>query len=388
MLRILEVCTESAPAYALVFQRAQQLNQRYPQQLRIDMLCSQGREVQQMRAQGVTVRVATLYRSLNPYQLWRSLRNLQRVITHHHYDVIHLHFGVPSLVGRLLALFIRKPIWIYQSHGYSLSANTGRLSRFSYLALERLLKHTVRYVLFQSREDLALAMQYQLATEQQIVYLGNGIDTSVFVPPENSCLQSGGRLVFGMVARFEPIKNYQLLMDAIKYLRLKTTDFKVYMIGQGRQKDQIAAQIAGHELQELVEIHPYRQDMPTFYQQIDVGLLTSFGEGLPRALLEPMACGRPVICTDVKGSREAVLEGKTGFILPLGDPQRLADKMLWCIEHRQQLEQLGANARQHVVKHYSEQDVLERLAAVYLRCYQQRYGASRTTAGPEAGSQR
>ncbi|PIE36200.1 MAG: hypothetical protein CSA53_08140 [Gammaproteobacteria bacterium] len=128
--------------------------------------------------------------------------------------------------------------------------------------------------------------------------------------------------------------------------------------------------------------------MPTFYQQIDVGLLTSFGEGLPRALLEPMACGRPVICTNVKGSREAVLEGKTGFILPLGDPQRLADKMLWCIEHRQQLEQLGANARQHVVKHYSEQDVLERLAAVYLRCYQQRYGAGRTTASPEAGSQR
>ena len=370
MLRILEVCTESAPAYALVFRRAQLINEKYPHLLQADILCSDGKEVQQMRAQGMTVRVADLHRSLNPLQLTRSAINLLQIIRHHSYDVIHLHFGVPSLVGRILALFIRKPVWIYQSHGYSISANTGKLSQFVYLALERLLKYTVTYALFQSQEDIEIARNYKLLTENQICYLGNGIDTQRFSPAQARRQQaSNEQLIFGMVARFEPIKNYQLLMDAIKHLRLRSTDFKVYMIGQGAQKDRIAAQIAGHELQEQVEIHPYRQDMPAFYQQIDVGVLTSVGEGLPRALLEPMACGKPVLCTDVKGSSEAVIHGKTGFILPLGKPQQLAEQMHWCIKHREELAEMGAAARQHILNNNTEQAVLERLANIYFRCY-------------------
>lgn len=386
MLRILEVCTESAPAYALVFRRAQLINQMHPHLMQADILCSAGKEVRQMREQGITVRMTDLHRSLNPFRLLQSTYNLARIIKRYDYDVIHLHFGVPGLVGRILALLIRKPIWIYQNHGYSISANTRQPARLTYLAIERLLKHTVSFALLQSQEDMHIAAQYKLLTERQMIYIGNGIDTQRFAPAEAASplpqLRNKQKLVFGMVARFEPIKNYQLLIDAIKRLRLQTTDFKVHMIGQGEQKALIAAQVAAHELYDLVEIHDHRQDMPTFYRQIDVGMLTSFGEGLPRALLEPMACGKPVICTDVKGSREAVIDGKTGFILPLGQPQQLAAKMLWCIEYREQLHALGNSARQHVISHFSEQTVLERLSEIYLRCYQQCYATGKLETQP------
>jgi glycosyltransferase involved in cell wall biosynthesis len=378
MLRILEVCTESAPAYALVFRRAQLINKMHPHLLRADILCSEGREVQQMRAQGMTVRVADIHRSLNPYKLLQSANNLLRILNRHSYDVIHLHFGVPGLVGRFLAIFIRQLTWVYQSHGYSISANTSRSGRFIYLSIERLLRHTVTFALLQSQEDMAIAGKYNLLTARQMIYLGNGVDIKRFSPSGTALTEpDSNKLIFGMVARFEPIKNYQLLIDAIKYLRLQSTNFKVYMIGQGEQKQLISAQIAAHELHDLVEIHAYRQDMPAFYRQIDIGILTSFGEGLPRALLEPMACGRPVLCTDVKGSREAVIDGKTGFILPLGKPEQLAAKMHWCIENRDALPALGAAARRHVMDNFSEQAVIERLSDVYLRCYQRHYADSK-----------
>lgn len=372
MMRILEVCTESTPAYALVFQRAQLINSRHGHLMQTDILCGAGKEVRQMRDQGMHVEVADIHRSLNPVRLLQSTYNLLKVIRKHSYDVIHLHFGVPGLVGRLLALFLRRPVWIYQSHGYSLAANTGKLSRFCYLATERLFKHTAKYALFQSYEDIGIARRYRLLEEEQIIYLGNGIDTQRFSPaPDRTTPATNRKVVFGMVARFEPIKNYQLFIDAIKHLRLKTHRFKAYMIGEGHQKELIAAQIAAHELYELVEILPYRQDMPAFYQQIDVGVLTSFGEGLPRALLEPMACGKPVLCTDVKGSRETVIDGVTGYILPLGAPDKLADKMLWCIQHQDELPAMGLAARECVIHHYSEPQVMERLSALYVRCYQE-----------------
>ena len=370
MIRILEVCTASSPAYALVFARAQALNQQHAGQLQIDLLCSDGPEVDLMRNRGMQVLVTDLHRSLNPLRLLQSGLNLHRVLRRHDYDVVHLHFGVPSLVGRILALFMRRPVWIYQSHGYSIADNTSLPGKWAYLLVERLLKSTVHLALFQSREDMDLAYTYHLLDSQQMIYLGNGIDTDRF-SPGSAAAKTDGKTVFGMVARFEPIKNHRLLLDAIKHLRLQTPNFKVYLIGQGELQTEIAAHIAAHELEPWVEILPYSNDMPSFYQQIDVGVLTSFGGGLPRALLEPMACAKPVLCTDVKGSREAVLDRQTGFVLPLGNPKALAEKMRWLIENPAERERMGYAARTHVVRNFSAQQVLERLGKIYLACTDQ-----------------
>ena len=115
-MKLLEVCTVSSSAYALVFHRAQALNQRHAGKLQVDILCTSGKEVALMREQGMQVIETTLHRSLNPLQLLRSAWNLQRVLRG--YDAVHLHFGVPGLVGRFLALFNHDLVWIYQSHGY------------------------------------------------------------------------------------------------------------------------------------------------------------------------------------------------------------------------------------------------------------------------------
>ena len=114
--------------------------------------------------------------------------------------------------------------------------------------------------------------------------------------------------------------------------------------------------------------------MANFYQELDVGLLTSLGEGLPRALLEPMACAKPVICTDVKGSREAVKDQHTGFIVPLAAPQILAAKMQWLMEHPDERIHMGLAAREHVLANFTAQQVLERLANIYLACHTHRQG--------------
>lgn len=372
MLKILEVCTASSPAYALVFKRAQVLNERYPQQLKIDILCSDGKEVELMRQQGMRVVITDLHRSLKPWRLLESLLNLRKVLTQTDYEVVHLHFGVPSLIGRCLALFMRKPIWIYQSHGYSLSHNTSILGKYTYLAIERLLKWPVQLALFQSYEDMRLARRYRLLDEAQMVYLGNGIDTDYF--QAHTRLGQDHKTIFGMVARFEPIKNHQLLLDAVKHLRLLNPNFKVLLIGQGELQTELAAKIAAHQLQDWVEIRAYSTDMAAFYQELDVGLLTSLGEGLPRALLEPMACAKPVICTDVKGSREAVKDQQTGFIVPLAAPQILAAKMQWLMEHPHERTQMGLAAREHVLANFTAQQVLERLANIYLACHTHRQG--------------
>lgn len=362
-MKILEVCTVSSSAYALVFQRASVLNKSHAGQMQVDLLCADGPEVALMRKQGMQVIVETLHRSLNPLKLMRSAWDLRRAIRQGGYDAVHLHFGIPGLVGRFLALFDRKTVWIYQSHGYSIAENTGKLARWAYLLVERLLKHTVRYSLFQLRSDMELARQYKLLDESQMVYLGNGVDLKRFTP---EFIPTTRHTVFGMVARFEPIKNHALLLQAVEMLTRHTRDFRVRLIGQGPLKQSVQEQIRQQQLDDVIEIVGYSNDMPTFYRSIDVGMLTSFAEGIPRALIEPMASGKPVICTDVKGSREAIIPRKTGFKTPLDSPEMLAKQMLWFIRNPEKRAQMGKFARKHAVQNFSEERIIKTLAEVYL----------------------
>lgn len=371
-LKILEVCTVSSSAYALVFHRAQALNQRHAGQMRVDVLCSAGDEVALMQAQGMNVVVETMHRSLNPLQLLRSAWNLRRVIRQGGYDAVHLHFGVPGLVGRFLAFFDHKTVWIYQSHGYSIAENTSPLARKAYILIEKLLKKTVRYSLFQLLEDMALAREHHLLDAEQMIFLGNGIDMRRFVP-DFSARQNP--TTFGMVARFEPIKNHALLLDAVELLTKQTRDFRVKLIGQGHLKVDVQVSIEQKGLHDVVEIVEYSNDMPAFYQSIDVGVLTSFAEGIPRALIEPMASGKPVICTDVKGSREAIIDQVTGFKTPINSPQALADQMLWCIQHPEQRLAMGKAACEHAVKHFAETRILDVIGDIYLTCHTSPVGA-------------
>ncbi len=365
-MKILEVCTVSSSTYALVFKRVLALNQRYPQ-LQIDILCTDGPEVKLMREQGVKVVATPLYRSLNPYYLVLSMWNLYKALQQGKYEVVHLHFGIPGLVGRFLALFKRDIIWIYQSHGYNITEQHHYLTRRFYLLIEKLFKNTVRYSLFQLKEDITLAKQYRLLNETQIIYLGNGIDLNQFKISTTNQINS--ITTFGMVARFEPIKNHTLLIQAIEILAKTNLNFKVKLIGQGHLKSSIQTLIAQKQLDHLIEIVEYNNDMPSFYQSIDIGVLTSFAEGIPRALIEPMAAGKPVICTDVKGSRETVIPNKTGFKVPLGDALALAQTMQWFIEHPLERQCMGQAAQQYACQQFSEEKVLSILAQVYLQCF-------------------
>lgn len=366
-MKILEVCTVSSSAYALVFHRAHALNQRHAGTMQVDLLCTDGPEVALMREQGMNVVVETMHRSLNPLQLLRSTWNLRRAIREGGYDAVHLHFGVPGLVGRFLAFFDRKTVWIYQSHGYSIAENTGPLARKAFILIEKILKSTVRYSLFQLRGDMELAREYKLLDEEQMVFLGNGIDLTKFTP-NFPPISNTSPTVFGMVARFEPIKNHALLLDAAELLVKQTRDFKIKLIGQGHLKIDVLASILIKGLEDIVEVVEYSNDMPAFYQSIDVGMLTSFAEGIPRALIEPMASGKPIICTDVKGSREAIIDKETGFKTPLDSPETLAEHMLWFIQNPDKRLEMGKAARAHAEKHFSEERVLDILSKIYLAC--------------------
>ena len=81
--------------------------------------------------------------------------------------------------------------------------------------------------------------------------------------------------------------------------------------------------------------------MAAYYRQCSIYVLPSYREGTPRTVLEAMAMARPIITTDAPGCRETVIDGVSGFLVPVRDSNAVAEKMQWFIEHPEQIEKMG-----------------------------------------------
>jgi glycosyltransferase involved in cell wall biosynthesis len=114
-----------------------------------------------------------------------------------------------------------------------------------------------------------------------------------------------------------------------------------------------------------VQFLGYRYDIPQLTAAADVVVLASIKEGIPRALMQAMAVGVPVVATDVKGTREVVVDGQTGYLVPLGDDAAMADKLATVLASPGLRKEMGARAIVHVRRHFDEEAVTRRLVDVY-----------------------
>jgi glycosyltransferase involved in cell wall biosynthesis len=116
----------------------------------------------------------------------------------------------------------------------------------------------------------------------------------------------------------------------------------------------------------LVEWLGHVNDMPKLLSEIDVMVLPSYREGLPKALIEAAACGLPLITTDAPGCREVVsVNGVDGIAVPVRDPVALANAIRLLDDDRVLARKLGLAAREKALKEFDERIVIEKTLAVY-----------------------
>ncbi|MDC4339281.1 glycosyltransferase, partial [Acinetobacter baumannii] len=114
----------------------------------------------------------------------------------------------------------------------------------------------------------------------------------------------------------------------------------------------------------LFEYPGYVSDVKNWIVQSSVFVLPSYREGVPRSTQEAMAIGRPVITTDVPGCRETVIDGVNGFLVPKWDPQSLADRMCFFIEHPEQINIMGQESYKIALEKFDVNKVNEKLLKI------------------------
>jgi glycosyltransferase involved in cell wall biosynthesis len=170
--------------------------------------------------------------------------------------------------------------------------------------------------------------------------------------------------IVGIVGRLVPIKNHALFFEAARAVLDEHPDTLFVVAGDGELRARLEADAAS-ELGGHVRFTGWVLSLPRLYAALDVVVLTSLNEGTPFSLIEAAAAGRPVVATDVGGVADAVVDGKTGIIVPSNDPQALARAISRLLADPALTAKMGEAGRQRATTAFSAPVMADRIAGVY-----------------------
>jgi glycosyltransferase involved in cell wall biosynthesis len=286
------------------------------------------------------------------------------------------------------------PHVLHTVHGFLFHDRIGGLHRAAALAAERWTARWCDHLLFQVEEDLVFAREHGFKAADRLHLVGNGVDPARFDPhldPDAGQRKRGELgwgtkdLVVGTVGRVVEEKGYLEFFDMAGRLARQRDDVRFLVVGlfEPEQSDAVDPQalVRQHGIADRCVILQGRDDMAELYAAMDVFVLASHREGLSRSLLEATAMARPAVVSDIRGSREIVVDGLTGRLTPVRDAQGLAETvggLLADVGRRQ----MGEAGRARVLERYTE----DRVARNVSDCYEQvlRTGAQDSAAAAPA----
>jgi glycosyltransferase involved in cell wall biosynthesis len=242
-------------------------------------------------------------------------------------------------------------------------------------------KHTAiwaHFCLSQSKEDCVKAVKYLLSSPKRFRYLGNGINISEFDPlkitnEKRKCLHKDLRIpessfIIGFVGRMVKEKGIREIVKAIPSIQAKIKNVQFLLIGPA-EKDQFDG-LSEEFLKSLEKEFPvtwvgFSSEIKNLVSIMDVFILPTYREGVPRALMEASAMKCPCIATDVRGCREVVVDGKTGFLIEprSGEALEKAIINIWSMS-KEQRTIMGNLAREHIVHHFNQLRIFKRFQKI------------------------
>jgi glycosyltransferase involved in cell wall biosynthesis len=335
-----------------------------------------GAYLDELARDGFATHEVPLTRLFRPAEDGRALAALVRLFRRERFDLVHTHTPKTALLGQLAARLARVPRIVNTVHGL-LSSGDAALPRHAALAaVDHVTCALSTAVLSQSREDVDGAIARRMCRRTRIRHLGQGIDLMRFdrvrvlavgrhalrvqlgLPPQ--------ALVIAMIARFTREKGYPEFLAMARRLAQRRADVHFVVVGTSlRERDAVHITPEAQGLKGRLTVLIDRHDMPEIYAAADLVVLPTYREGFPRSLVEASAMGIPVVATQIRGCREAVVDGETGLLVPPGDVEALyaaVEKL--AADSARRLRMSDSAARRARIE-FDERRVCERVLALY-----------------------
>lgn len=303
-----------------------------------------------------------LTRPITPLGDVKTILQLRKICAEIKPDIVSLHSSKPGVLGRV-AMIGRPTVVIFTAHGWSFTPGIPIPTRGFYMLIEFFTQFLCDKIVTVSDFDrkLALAARFRRPKLQTI---RNGSLDRTPTPCRKKYVRKSGTVTLVTIARFSNQKDHETLFNA---LQLLPENVRLIVIGGGKREtinlwesrlDRLGLCSRVKILGEINNVFPY-------LEQADVFVLSSNWEGLPRAVIESMMMGLPVVATNVGGVSELVEDGKTGFLVGRRNHQELAERVTYLLDNPDISTQMGWHARQRYEKEFQ----FERMYESHLKLY-------------------
>ncbi len=345
--------------------------------------CSEGRYVAELRQQGYRhFRISISRDIFDVFSHVRSVWLLYRFFRREQFDVLHVHTPIAALLGRIAGRLARIPLVVYTAHGFYFHDEMPKLKYRFYVLVEKLSGHWTDLLFTQSSEDARVAIAEGIADRSRVVNIGNGVNAELFDPA------SDGRklrvrmdlgipadaFVVGIVSRLVREKGLIEFLEAAVELGKTFPMAHFLLVGERLSSDHDASieqelQAAQKQLGSKLVAVGYRADVANLMGAMDVFCLPSYREGMPRSIIEAMLMALPVVATNIRGSREEVVDEETGLLVPIRSSAALVQALGRLIADPDLSRRMGKSGRQRALELYDERRVVaKQIDIIAARC--------------------
>ena len=299
----------------------------------IDRLRRQGHEVQvavrckngpRLGSDGVVWHDVSFVRFPLAFDNLRAFFKLIALLRSTRFDVVHVHTPVASFLARLAVLVVGRYSRVaYTVHGFHFFSGASLLAWLLFYPLEKIARPWTDALLVMNEEDWLQAERMGYEPRKTLFRVpGVGVDLLRYAmqkdfPIEFAALESRA-ISFTCIAELIPRKNLIFLLESWCQAVGDLPNAHLFIVGKGPEQSRIEEWVKEKKCPR-VKLLGFRKDIPEILGATDVFLLVSKQEGLPRATLEAMAAGKPIIASRIRGHIELVMHGHNGFLVDTTD---------------------------------------------------------------------
>lgn len=371
---IVEMATSDISLKLLLSDRIQWMNK---QGYFVRGLCGKGDNFEELKRRGLPFDTVPLKREPHLLSDIFSLIHLFVYFKKKKPHIVFTHTPKAGLLGPVAAKLAGVPHVVHVVHGYLIHDQASITQKILGWVME---KHSALWsdvCLSQSREDVYKGVYYRIVSSKRNKYLGNGIDVNAFCPchdinkkiqlKKRFCIEDDA-IVIGYVGRLVKEKGIDELFSVIRNIDLSGNNIQFFFVGP-QEYDQ-SDRITPEEIKSMEDLYNvkftgYSDNVKDLLLMMDVYILPTYREGVPRALMEACAMEIPCIASNVRGCREVIEDGITGWLVPPKNSRRLQEKIeeVLKLDNATRLK-VGRMARNRIKKEFNQWVVFKRFRRI------------------------
>ena len=345
-------------------------------------VCAPGQYVAEVEAVGVPVRQVRMTRRITPIDDAIALGELVRLFVHERPAIVHTHTPKANLLGQLAAKFAGVPVRVSTVHGLYFTPMSAQWNKALFRFTESLSARYADTVFLTNQDDVSTATELGICRREQIRLLPGdvGIDLTKFSPGLTDGAALGrmrqalglppDALTIGFVGRLVREKGLIELFRAFRQILDHVPNAWLLVVGpyDGDKPDAISPKVAEeHGIASRSIFTGRRSDTVDLYGLMDIFVLPSYREGLPLSVMEAQAMGLPVVTTNARGCREAIVPGQTGMMVPVRDSEALVVALLSLAQNAGLRRAMGEAGRRLAQQRFDQRLAFEIVEHEYAR---------------------